>query len=88
MSTRVGKYIFDIDLENMSIEKLEFLKSGCDCFIKQKLAEQFEREFTELNLRAHAEGFHLCYQDESMDTPAVLNRFTFHVVDRSVIDDD
>ena len=88
MSTRVGKYIFDIDLEDMSIEKLEFLKSGCECFIKQKKAEQLEREFTALNLRAHAEGFHLCYQDESMDNPAVLNRFTFHVIERSEIDDD
>ena len=88
MSTRVGRYIFDIDLEDMSIEKLEFLKSGCECFIKQKKAEALEREFTELNLRAHAEGFHLCYQDESMDGPAVLNRFTFHVIERSEIDDD
>ena len=87
MSTRVGKYIFDIDLEDMPIEKLEFLKSGCECFIKQKKAELLQKEFTELNLRAHAEGFHLCYQDESMDCPAVLNQYTFHVIERSEIDE-
>lgn len=88
MSTRVGKYIFDINLDDMSVEKLQFLKEGCETFIKQKRAAQLEREFTELNLRAHAEGFHLCYQDESMDAPAVLNRFTFHVIDRSEIDEN
>ena len=86
MSTRVGKYIFNIDLEDMSIEKLEFLKSGCECFIKQKKAEKLQREFTELNLRAHAEGFHLCYQDESIDCPAVLNQYTFHVIERSELE--
>ena len=87
MSTRVGKYIFDIDLEDMSIEKLGFLKSGCECFIKQKKADELHREFTKLNLRAHAEGFHLCYQDESMDCPAVLNEYNFHVIERSKIDE-
>ena len=86
MSTRFGKYIFDIDLDDMSVEKLEYLKEGCEYFIKQKKAEQLEKEFTELNLRAHAEGFHLCYRNEDMDTPAVLNQFTFHVVERSELE--
>lgn len=86
MSTRVGKYIFDINLEDMSVEKLQYLKEGCDCFIKQKRKEALEREFTELNLRAHAEGFHLCYRDEDMDTPAVLNQYTFHVIERSELE--
>ena len=36
MSTRFGKYIFDIDLDDMSVEKLEYLKEGCEYFIKQK----------------------------------------------------
>lgn len=82
MSTRVGPYIFDIDLKDMSVEKLQFLKSGCDCFIKQKHAEQIEREFTELNLRAHAWGFDLVCQESDSNPPQVLNVYNFKVKER------
>ena len=54
MSTRIGKYIFDVDLESMDIEKLSVLKEGCEHFIKEKHREEkynkgecFERVITE-----------------------------------------
>ncbi len=88
MSTRVGKYIFDIDLDDMSIEKLEFLKSGCDCFIKQKKADKWMKEFFSMNLQAHTDGFHLCYVDEKTKQMIPLNCYNFKAIPREEIDKD
>lgn len=82
MSTRVGPHIFDIDLEDLTVEQLQFLKSGCDCFITQKKVEKWENEFTELNINAHVDGFHLCYVDEDGRT-IPLNTFNFKAVPKS-----
>lgn len=83
MSTRVGKYIFEDDLEGMSIEKLEYLKGACDHFIKEKHRKEVENAFTELNLRAHAYGFDLCFVNpDDSDDKYVLHQYNFEVVDR------
>lgn len=83
MATRVGKYLYDIDLDDMSIEKLQFLKSGCDCFIKQKQAEELKRKFNALNLEAHALGFDLCLKEDNMEIPVAINCYNFKVTERS-----
>jgi len=81
--SRIGKYVYDINLEEMSIEKLQCLKSGCEYIIKQKQKDELEKAFTTLNLRAHSMGFDLCYKDIEMDIPAALNIYNFKVVERS-----
>lgn len=83
MATRVGKYLFDIDLEHMSIEKLEYLISGCQKIIKNKRKEEIWRNFTALNLQAHSLGFNLCYVNpDDSDDKYVLNQYNFEVVER------
>ena len=81
MSTRIGKYIFDIDLESMDIEKLSVLKEGCDHFIKEKHREEIHRALTEINLRAHAYGFDICVEDAD-GYPWVLNEVRMNIKDR------
>ena len=81
MSTRIGRHIFDIDLESMDIEKLSVLKEGCDHFIKEKHREEIHRALTEINLRAHAYGFDICVEDVD-GYPWVLNEVRMNIKDR------
>ena len=83
MSTRIGKFIYDDDLEKMSIEKLEVLKEGCDHFIKEKHREEIHRELTTLNLLAHSYGFDICVEDAD-GYPWVLNEVRMNIRDREV----
>ena len=81
MGTRIGKYLFDIDLENMDIEKLSILKEGCDHFIKEKHREEIHKELTKLNLLAHTYGFDICVEDAD-GYPWVLNEVRLNIKDR------
>lgn len=81
MSTRIGRYIFDVDLESMDIEKLAVLKEGCDHFIKEKHREEIHRALTEINLRAHSYGFDICVEDAD-GYPWVLNEIRMNIKDR------
>lgn len=81
MSTRIGRHIFDIDLESMDVEKLSVLKEGCDHFIKEKHREEIHRALTEINLRAHAYGFDICVEDTD-GYPWVLNEIRMNIKDR------
>ena len=81
MSTRIGRYIFDIDLENMDVEKLAVLKEGCDHFIKEKHREEIHKELTKINLLAHTYGFDIAV--EEWDGRRVyLNESTLDICDR------
>ena len=83
MAVRVGKYLFDMDLEHMSIEKLEHLISGCQKIIKDKRKEEIWRDFTRLNLQAHSFGFDLCYVNpDDSDDKYILNQYNFEVTER------
>jgi hypothetical protein len=84
MSTRIGKYIFDVDLENMGIEELSMLKEGCEHFIKEKHREEIHRELTKINLLASTYGFDICVLD-SFDFPQVMNEYTLRVEDHDRI---
>lgn len=88
MSTRVGRYIFDIDLKDMTIEKLEFLKSGCECYIKQKKADKWTKDFFSMNLEAHCDGLHLCYIDEETGKAIPLNCYNFKAIPKEEIDNN
>lgn len=81
MSTRIGKYIFDIDLESMDIEKLSVLKEGCDHFIKEKHREEIHKALTKINLLAHTYGFDICVEDVD-GYPWVLNEVRMNIKDR------
>lgn len=85
MATRIGRYIFEDDLERMSVEKLKCLREACEHFIDEKRMEEIHHEFTHLNLMAHSMGFHLCYQGEGED-PQVLNEYNFKIVPRKELD--
>ena len=81
MSTRIGRYIFDIDLENMDVEKLAVLKEGCDHFIKEKHREEIHKELTKINLLARTYGFDIAV--EEWDGRRVyLNESTLDICDR------
>ena len=85
MATRIGKYIFEDTLEEMSIEKLQYLKEACDHFINEKRRKEVEDTFTELNLRAHAFGFDLCFVNpDDHDDKYILNQYNFEVVKRDI----
>lgn len=81
MSTRIGRYIFNEDLEQMDIEKLAVLKDGCEYFIKEKHRDEIHRAITEINLRAHAYGFDICVEDAD-GYPWVLNEVRLNIKDR------
>lgn len=81
MSTRIGRYIFEDDLQKMDVEKLKVLQEGCDHFIKEKHREEIHRALTEINLRAHAYGFDICVEDAD-GYPWVLNEVRMNIKDR------
>lgn len=81
MSTRIGRFIFEDDLEEMSIEKLMMLKEGCDHFIKEKHREEIHKALTSINLRAHTYGFDICVYD-SVGDPHVMNEYALLIKDR------
>ena len=86
MSTRIGKFIFEEDLEKMSVEKLDALAQACDFYKKKQRFHQLEKEFTELNLRAHVWGFDLCYVNpDDPDDLYILNQFTFSPITRETL---
>ena len=81
MSTRIGRYIFEDDLQKMDVEKLKVLREGCEHFIKEKHREEIHRALTEINLRAHAYGFDICVEDAD-GYPWVLNEVRMNIKDR------
>ena len=83
MSTRIGKHIFDIDLEHMSVEQLATLKEGCEHFIKERHREEIHRALTKINLLAHSYGFDICVED-SDGCITYLNEITLDIRDREV----
>lgn len=83
MGTRIGRYIFDIDLESMDVEKLSVLKEGCEHFIKEKHREEIHKALTKINLLAHTYGFDICVHDAD-DYPRVMNEYTLDIKDRTV----
>ena len=81
MSTRIGQYIFNDDLENMDIEKLAVLKEGCEHFIKEKHREEIHSALTKINLLAHSYGFDICVYDAD-DYPRVMTEYSLAIKDR------
>ncbi len=81
MSTRIGRFIFEDSLEDMSIEKLNVLREGCEHFIKEKHREEIHKELTRINLLAHTYGFDICVED-SDGCIAYLNEITLDIRDR------
>ena len=81
MATRIGRHIFDVDLETMDVEKLAVLRDGCEHFIKERHREEIHKELTKINLLAHTYGFDICVLD-SDDYPQVMNEYTLAIKDR------
>ena len=86
MGTRIGRYIFDLDLENMDVEKLAVLKEGCEHFIKEKHREEIHSALTKINLLAHTYGFDICVYD-GRDYPQVMNEYTLAIKDHEELDE-
>lgn len=84
MSTRIGRYIFEDNLEEMDVEKLKVLQEGCAHFIKEKHREEIHRELTKINLLASTYGFDICVLD-SFDFPQVMNEDTLRIDDHDYI---
>ena len=80
-ATRIGKYIFEDDLANMSIEKLTVLKGACEHYIKEQHREEIHKALTSINLRAHTYGFDICVYD-SVGDPHVMNEYALLIKDR------
>ena len=83
MSTRIGRYIFNDDLESMDVEKLAVLKEGCEHFIKERHREEIHSALTKINLLAHSYGFDICVED-SDGCITCLNEITLDIRDREV----
>ena len=83
MSTRIGRYIFNDDLERMDVEKLAVLKEGCEHFIKERHREEIHSALTKINLLAHSYGFDICVED-SDGCITCLNEITLDIRDREV----
>lgn len=83
MSTRIGRYVFNDDLESMDVEKLAILKEGCEHFIKERHREEIHSALTKINLLAHSYGFDICVED-SDGCITCLNEITLDIRDREV----
>lgn len=83
MSTRIGRYVFNDDLESMDVEKLAVLKEGCEHFIKERHREEIHSALTKINLLAHSYGFDICVED-SDGCITCLNEITLDIRDREV----
>jgi hypothetical protein len=65
----------------MNVEKLTYLRDGCERFIKEKHREEIHRALTEINLRAHSYGFDICVEDAD-GYPWILNEVRMNIKDR------
>lgn len=63
-TTRIGPYLWDVDLENMDIEELDTLATACHFFMKRKLKEEYKNKMLQLMKEAAAQGLFFYYDDE------------------------
>ena len=78
MSTRIGKYIYEDNYEEMDVNKLQYLQKYCTELINEKHREEIHKELTRINLLAHSYGFDICVLDGS-DYPQVMNEYTLAI---------
>lgn len=55
--TRIGKYVWDIDMEFMGKEELEALRDGADYFIKTQEKAELQIQLDELMSSVKEKGF-------------------------------
>ena len=80
MSTRVGMYIFDVDLEHMDVERLSALKDACEYYINERHRDEIHRALTKLNLLAHTYGLDIAVKDAD-GKEIYLNELTLQIKD-------
>lgn len=81
MSTRIGKYIYEDNYEEMDVKKLQYLQEYCEQLIKEKHRKEIHSALTEINLLAHSYGFDICVED-SDGCITYLNEITLDIRDR------
>ena len=75
-STRVGRYVWDIDFEKMDIEELKALDMICRDKIKQKRAEAIYKEkLIELLAEAAEHNVQLALSDDNIYANLTAARF-------------
>jgi len=75
-STRVGRYVWDIDFEKMDIEELKALNMLCRDKIKQKQAEALYKEkLVELLAEAAEHNVQLALSDDNIYANLTAARF-------------
>lgn len=75
-STRVGKYVWDIDFEKMDIEELKALNMLCRDKIKQKQAEAlYKNKLIELLAEAAEHNVQLALADDNIYANLTAARF-------------
>lgn len=75
-STRVGRYVWDIDFEKMDIEELKALNMLCRDKIKQKQAEALYKEkLIELLAEAAEHNVQLALSDDNIYANLTAARF-------------
>lgn len=75
-STRVGRYIWDIDIEKMDIEELQALEMLCRDKLKQKRAEAaYKEKLVELLAEAAEHNVQLVLSDDNIYANLTAARF-------------
>lgn len=75
-STRVGRYVWDIDLDRMDVEELKALSMVCRDKIKQKQAEALYKErLVELLAEAAEHNVQLALSDDNIYANLTAARF-------------
>lgn len=75
-STRVGRYVWDIDFEKMDIEELKALNMLCRDKIKQKQAEAlYKDKLVELLAEAAEHNVQLALSDDNIYANLTAARF-------------
>jgi len=82
-STRVGRYVWDIDFEKMDIEELKALNMLCRDKIKQKQAEALYKEkLIELLAEAAEHNVQLALSDDNIYANLTAARFNIIAQER------
>ena len=64
-STRVGPYLWDIDVESMGLEELEALSTLIsDMKVKREKEQRLLENFKRILKKAEEEGYHFVFEDE------------------------
>lgn len=72
--TRVGQYVWDIDMEGMELDELDALQDAINLYRKRKLSDSYHLKLRKLIQEAEANGVELLVNTDAF-APTTLTLF-------------